>query len=206
MSQAKLQARRWVWFLDVVFGAIVALGIQTYEPTIKAAWQLGALETVLSLVVAIAAAFFVVYDIVVYHLLVRKYRYTVSSIGFIRFFLDLVMAFILYTLLVSALQANPDWYAMLWSLTLWHAAATVWHLLAQAELSEPSDDNTLAESVGSHVVFILIYWAVAFVSYGFAQQEMASLELSPDSVALTSLSISILAVSALRWHRVLVKL
>lgn len=104
MTTPAAHAQRWIWFLDVVFGAIVALGIEKYEPVIREAWFQGIRAFVLSLFVSISVCSFVVYDIAVYHALASKFPYRMTALGFARFYLDLVMAFILYVLLVNAFQ------------------------------------------------------------------------------------------------------
>ncbi|TCI02901.1 hypothetical protein EZV61_11440 [Corallincola luteus] len=198
------QAGRWIWFLDVVFGAIVALGIQKYEPVVKQAWELGLATFVTSLVVASCIGFFVVYDIAVYHALANKYPYRMSFLGFSRFFLDLVMAFLLYLLLVNSFQVTPEWFPILITISTWHVAAMIWHLIATNEHPQTSSHSDV--SALPHLIFIGIYWLVAFLADGFSKHE---LQLAHDSQARTTLvvlAITILAVSAYRWQQILKKL
>ncbi len=190
---------QWVWFLDVVFGAIVALGIEKYEPVIRDAWSQGFEVFIPSLFVTACITTFIVYDIVAYNLLVKKFPYTKSKKGFIRFFLDLVMAFILYVLLVNALKLRPDWYSILITISLWHLAAQVWHLLARKEHNEKI---TFHEAVKPHLLFIIIYWCVAIVVYICS----SILGLNNEWLSLATLivmSASIFIVSLTRWNVVM---
>jgi hypothetical protein len=93
MTHKLEHAERWKWFLDIVFGAIVALAIQKYEPVVRVAWSQGLVSFSFSLFVSICVCSFVVYDISAYHILVKEFAYSRGKLGFMRFYLDLIMAF-----------------------------------------------------------------------------------------------------------------
>ncbi|MCC2682535.1 MAG: hypothetical protein K0S36_2099, partial [Nitrosospira multiformis] len=78
---------KWTGFIDVVFGAIVALGIEKYGDFFPQAWHGGVGVFLLSLLVSIAVCSFVVYDIAVYHDLTIQYPYRSTFRGFVRFYL-----------------------------------------------------------------------------------------------------------------------
>jgi hypothetical protein len=184
----------------VVFGAIVALGIGKYEGVIRHVWELGPGATALSLFVAGSIGCFVVYDIAVYHLLVGKYPYQLSPIGFLRFYLDLVMAFILYVLLASALQVNPDWLTILVAVSLWHLAAVAWHVLARRELRATDDAS---KSYLMHGVFVCIYWISAFLAWTIGGGIFGLADGRWKTPALVVVSAAILIISLYRWVQVL---
>ncbi len=203
MTQSKNHAQRWIWFIDVVFGAIVASSIEKYEPVVRDAWSQGIGSFLLSLFVAISACSFVVYDIAVYHALANKFPYRLSMLGFVRFYLDLVMAFILYVLLVEALQTHPDWVAILAALSFWHCAAAIWHLLARREHEVTGG---MASAIHPHLYFILIYWLVAFLAHAFATKVLGFDNIALSTFILIVTSATILAVSLFRWNQVLRKI
>lgn len=196
-------AQRWIWFLDVVFGAIVALGIEKYEPVIRDAWLQGIGSFTLSLVVTISVFSFVVYDIAVYHALAKKFPYQLSALGFARFYLDLVMAFVLYVLLANALQAHPDWIAILVTVSFWHLAATAWHLLARREHGAAGG---IVSTVGPHVLFIITYWIVAFLASTFGTRVLGIDNGPLSNFILVVVSVTIFAVSLFRWNQVIRKI
>lgn len=200
MTQPGDHATRWIWFLDVVFGAIVALGIEKYAVVIEQAWQAGAVTLILSLLSAVAVCSFVVYDIAIYHALAKKYPYRMSKPGFARFYLDLVMAFILYMLLVSAFQVRPEWFAILATISIWHLAAMSWHGLARFE--DPS--VSLGPAIGPHLLALVGYWGVTYVLADIVERELLGLDDSPSSaVKLVAICACILAFSMLRWLHVI---
>lgn len=200
MSNRTEHAQRWIWFLDVVFGAIVALGIQKYEPVIREAWAHGAGCFILSLFVAIAVCSFVVYDIAIYHTLVKKYPYQLSALGYLRFYLDLIMAFVLYVLLVNAFQTAPDWRAILAAVSFWHLSAIAWHLLAR---HEHGTGGSGVSAVGPHLMFIAAYWSSAWLAGRLASQGTALDPAAVDRLVLIVVSATILAVSLFRWRQVI---
>lgn len=195
--------QRWVWFIDVVFGAIVALGIAKYEPVVRSAWQAGLSQVSFSLFIAISICSFVVYDIAVYHALVKKFPYKLSMLGFVRFYLDLVMAFILYVLLISAFAQSPDWVAILTAVSCWHIAAVIWHIMARCE--HPQTEGW-AVAVLPHVAFIALYWVLAGLFYLYAKNTLQHNDAQTSDMVLVLVSTMILFVSFYRWNQVLKKI
>ena len=192
-------AQRWKWFLDIVFGAIVALSIQKYDPVVREAWQHGPGAFALSLFVAFSICSFVVYDVVAYNALVSKLSYSLSPMGFVRFYLDLVMAFVLYVLLNAALRIDPDWVLILTTISVWHLAAVLWHLLA---LREHNKLDEAGEPVMSHVSFVILYWSVAFVATAVGEQVFRLSGPTLAQLVLLMVAATILMVSIFRLNRV----
>jgi len=199
MATPTEHAQKWIWFLDVVFGAVVALGIEKYEPVIRAAWLDGACSFALSLFVGISIFSFVAYDVVVYHKLAEKYPYCLTALGFVRFYLDLVMAFLLYVLLVNALQAEPDWFAILVTVSIWHVAAVAWHLIARIEHKV---SGGLGRAILPHVLAIAIYWVVVFLAGAFGTKVMGLDDAGLSTYKLFLAAAMILTVSIFRWNQV----
>jgi hypothetical protein len=196
------QSQRWRWFLDVVFGAIVALGIQEYSKVVPGAWQQGGAALAMSLFIAFSACSFVVYDIAIFHELTIKYPYRTTLMGFIRFYLDLVMAFMLYLLLMSAFKPVPDWAAIAGPVSFWHLGAFAWHVTAQFE-HHVSDAKPGAAF--QHIVFIGTYWTVTGI-VGVVGQQAFDLHGTPlDSLMLVTLCGTILVVSFYRWSYIIRK-
>lgn len=192
-------AQKWTWFIDVVFGAVVALGIEKYEPVLRAAWLEGACSFALSLFVGISIFSFVAYDVLVYHKLADKYPYCLTTLGFVRFYLDLVMAFLLYVLLVNALQAGPDWFAILMTVSIWHIAAIAWHLIAR---SEHKVSGGLSRAILPHVWATAIYWFVVFSVGVFGTKVMGLDDAGLSTYKLLFAAAMILAISIFRWNQV----
>ncbi len=201
MTISKAHSQRWTWFLDVVFGAIVALGIQEYEPTLRKAMSQETESLVLSVYVAFAIFSFVVYDISVYHTLVKKFPYRLTALGFVRFYVDLVMAFALYVLMVSAFKEQPCWYDIVTAITVWHIAAFAWHVLARREYGVVKD---FFSSAMPHIWFIAIYWLYAGIVYSFGKVIRLE-DPALSSFILIIVSTTIFVVSLFRWNQVLEK-
>jgi len=201
MSATQMTAansQRWGWFLDIVFGAIVAISIEKYEPVLRDAWNQGFTAFAISLSVAIAVCSFVVYDIAAYHVFTGKYPYGNTRLGFARFYLDLIMAFTLYVLLVNAFQKEPDWVSIAATISFWHLGALVWHGLAQMEVGTVKED---IHAVLPHILYIITYWIVVLVAYALGST-LALDEKSQSTLTLISLSIAILCISLVRLSAV----
>ncbi|WP_416398839.1 hypothetical protein [Allohahella sp. A8] len=196
------QSQRWVWFIDVVFGAIVALGIQSYEPVVSEAWAQGLSEFVLTIVVGISIFSFVVYDIAVYHALVKKFPFGMTSLSFLRFYLDLVMAFTLYLLLANAFQLYPDWLSILVAVSFWHCAAVAWHLLARSEYKVVGG---LSSAVLPHISFIAVYCLAAFLAAQIADKVFGLESTALSTSILIVVCLTILVVSLFRWNQIIKK-
>jgi hypothetical protein len=199
-AKEPIQAERWAWFLDVVFGAIVAVALEKFEPTLTEAWKSGFFDIGKCLFVAFAAFSFFVYDIAAYHILVNKYPYHVTNLGFVRFYLDLVLAFLLFMFLMAALAAVPErnTIGMVAFISLWHLGAMSWHFLARYEAGL----SILTPTLIPHVVFVAIYWALLGAWYVVCNWWL-KLNLPWDSVSLLFLiSTTIFAISIWRWHQV----
>ncbi|MCW5599402.1 MAG: hypothetical protein KIT59_09860 [Nitrosomonas sp.] len=154
------KSQRWIWFVDVLFGAIVALGIAKYEPTVREIWRQEEYSLlVVSLFVSASVWSFVVYDIAVFHILTKRFPYNINRLGFLRFYVDLIMVSILYILMVNAFQAPPDWLDIAITVSSWHFVAIIWHVLAQYE--HKKTDGLIKDAI-PHFKFILSYWFVVF--------------------------------------------
>ncbi|WP_418140501.1 hypothetical protein NUW46_14965 [Marinobacter sp. MA] len=196
------QSQRWVWFIDVVFGAIVALGIQIYEPVAREAWSQGVSEFLLTIFVGISIFSFVVYDIAVYHALTNKFPFGMTSLSFLRFYLDLVMAFTLYLLMANAFQLHPDWVSIIAAVSFWHCAAVAWHLLARQEHDVVGG---ISSAVLPHVSFIAVYWTVAFVAAQIGEEIIGLDGTALSSLILIIVSTTILFISLFRWNQIIKK-
>lgn len=202
-SQQSQHVERWIWFLDVLFGAIAAIAIDRYEPIVRNAWATGIGTFSLSVFVAICVGSFFVYDVAVYHSLAKKFPYKITVIGFARFYLDLVMAFILFLLLTDAFNAYPNWFTILITITSWHVAAAIWHLFAQYEAQSMGNFRI---AVLPHVVFIGIYWLASFLPYILGLRIFGFNEVTMSSPILVILSATIAIASVWRWTQVIHKL
>lgn len=203
MNAASEQSLRWVWFIDVVFGAIVALGIQRYEPIVLESWSQGFNEFILTIFVGVSIFSFVVYDIAVYHALVKKYPFNTSLLSFLRFYLDLVMAFTLYLVLANAFQFRPDWVSIIAAISFWHLSASAWHLLAKCECGV---FDGMARTVFPHIYFIAIYWTVAFFTTQIGERLLGLKDVVLTNLLLTVVSATILSISLFRWNQVIRKI
>lgn len=200
MNATLEQTQRWVWFIDVVFGAIVALGIQSYSPVVREAWSQGISEFAITVYVGLSLFTFVVYDIAIYHALVKKYSFSMTFPSFLRFYLDLVMAFTLYLLLANGFQAHPDWVSIITAVLFWHFAAMAWHLLARIE---HKDKEKFASAVLPHVLFIAIYFIVAFFATQIRNNTFGLEETVLSTLILIIVSTTILFISLFRWNQVI---
>jgi len=193
---------RWIWFLDVLFAGIAALMLQQYEPVVRQAWASGTGTFIISVSVAICLTMFFVYDVAVYDALARKYPYKITALGFGRFNIDLVMAFVLFLLLSDAFRKNPDWFTILGTISVWHILACIWHILARKEES-PQGSSLIP--IYPHVCFIGIYWSVA-ISINYVLRWYGVSDVTRSNVVLVMLSVAIAVVSVWRWKQIVHKL
>ena len=193
--------QRWIWFLDVLFGAIVALALERYEPVLGQVWAKGLLATAISVFVTLAVFSFVIYDIAVYHALAKKFPYRLTRLGFGRFYLDLIMAFALYALLVQTLRLDPNWVTILGIISGWHGAALIWHLIARREHGVRDD---MWAAVAPHAMFVAMYWSIAWLATG-AGRVLELADETRTTFTLVSTGLAILGVSLFRWKQVLMR-
>jgi hypothetical protein len=191
-------AERWAWFVDVLFGAIAAIAIANFKEDIVTAWHPGYFETIKATIAALAAWSFFVYDVAVYHVLIKKYPYLVTFKGFARFYLDIVMVFLLYMMLSAALASDPEkhTWGILLSVSFWHLAAAGWHAMAQSEES-PRSPNPIA--IMPHIGFIAIYWLIVLIVHCMVKRPINS------TPVMFAVSGAIFVVSLWRWRQVVVR-
>ncbi|MEL7059830.1 MAG: hypothetical protein AAGN46_07360 [Acidobacteriota bacterium] len=190
---------RWLWVLDVVFGATAALGFETLQETLRATAHTPSV-LVKQIVVALSLYIFFLYDVSAVHILVKKYPYRVSFISGCRYLLDISMSFLLMMMLIPGVNQHPEGSTLeiLTALTLWHACAFLWHVLANWEHRIPP---TLSAFSG-HFLFIAIYWLVFGV--WAAARAWQDLPLATDDVGLLyAISITVAAVAIRRAWRIM---
>ena len=86
---------RWVWILDIVFGSVIGFGFQKLEEGLRLTAKSSVSAFMKHLFMAAGFLGFVIYDIGVYHILIKNFPYDVSSLSAARYVLDLIMAFLL---------------------------------------------------------------------------------------------------------------
>ena len=194
------QAERWPWFIDVLFGATAALGLEKYGDQFLLLWPQGPIRILQSLVVAAGIALFVVYDIAIYHVLVKKFPFKFSKKSFVRLYLDLVMVFLLYLLLAVGLKPDARWVEVLIIVSSWNFAAALWHILARWEI-KPKDDWRYA--ILPHYGFILCYWTVLGLAWLALSFVAMPSEDTRGRLFLVLACVTIGGVSWFRWGQVL---
>jgi hypothetical protein len=194
-------AERWVWFIDVVFGAVTGLALDKFEPVVRAAAARSVADLFMEIVVGLCLVLFLVYDVAALHLFVRRYPYHVSSVGYSRFVLDVCMAFVLFVFITSAIDAGPERkvYATVVSLTIWHSLALLWHWLARLEGGGP---GPLRRSVLPHILFIALYWSVPLGWHFFCNTLMGWNLPVRSRVPLLILCGTFGGVAVYRWYQV----
>lgn len=194
------QAERWPWFIDILFGVVATKGIEKYAEQFLALWPQGGLQVLQSLIVAAGIALFVVYDIAIYHVLVRKFRFTFSKKGFVRLYLDLGMVFLLYLLLVEGLKPKAQWAEVLIIVSTWHFMAALWHILARWEHNVKGNWQY---AILPHYGFILCYWTLPALAW-WVLPIVATPSVETRSQLLLLLAcLTIGGVSWFRWGQVL---
>ncbi len=187
--------------IDVLFGAIAAIALEKYEPVVRAAWTSGLARFSVSVFVAICICSFFVYDVAVFHVLVKKYPYRMTVLGFLRFYLDVVMAFVLFLLLSDALNASPNWFTIIVTVTFWHIAAVVWYLLA---CTDQGVFKGAQSALIPHPLFVAVYWLVMGTANAIGRYAGLA-EALLSTVLLLAASATILCVSLFRWNQVIRK-
>lgn len=205
MEKSQDICQQWVTIVDVVFGGIITLGYQRLEESLKIAIKESIWIFWRRTFTAFVFLFFVIYDVGVYHVIIKTYPYAVTALSGGRYVSDLLMAFALLIILVRGLSPNAERSGLeiLIALTVWHLGAISWHLLAHFE------KHHVLAPIGSflpHIIFISLYWTllvvVSFVRYG--RLSRAGLLRNLTSVAyISSLSVLLLAVSIYRSVQIL---
>ncbi len=204
------QADRWVWFVDVLFAAIAATAFERAEPEFRKLWTMSGELFFDRSLAALAVIIFFAYDVSVYQVLVKQYPYQITSIGFFRFVLDVLMAFVMLLLLMSGLSGTTipkagtapvpaaiPLVSLLALLTVWHVLAAIWHFLANLEIH-----GTLPpfRSITPLFGFPLLFWAL----WGLLQLLKWVVDFDDHSIErakLWCICIAIMLVSVVRWRQ-----
>lgn len=204
--------QRWIWLLDVVFGATAAFGFENLQQSIRSATSTD--DLVKQIFSALALYIFFLYDVSVLHILIQRYPYKVNIISVCRYFLDVCMAFLLMLILIPGLQEKPEdsTVVILFAITTWHISAFVWHLLAHIDQKDQANPPDLQQVIQpreikiqwktfiSHFTFAGIYWLVFGFSCGIQCWHKHSVDVKSVQ-HLYFLCITIITVSLWRtWH------
>ena len=155
---------RWVWILDIIFGSVIGFGFQKLEEGLRASARASTTAFLKHLLMAMGFLGFVIYDIGVYHILIKTFPYDFSRPSAARYVLDLVMAFLLMIILVRGLSsdAGENLFEILIALSLWHLAAICWHFAAAVQMH---NEIPKVSTFLPHLVFIGLYWSFFGVWY-----------------------------------------
>lgn len=194
---------RWVWILDIVFGSIIGFGFQRLEEGLRLTAKSSVSAFMKHLFMAAGFLGFVIYDIGVYHILIKNFPYDVSRLSAARYVLDLIMAFLLMVILVRGLSidAGKHVFEILIALSLWHIAAMCWHFAASRQLNGVLPE---VKTFSPHVAFIIIYWS-AFALWYFLNREDNQRTLAEPTGFLVWLAASLLLISIWRSHQMIQK-
>lgn len=97
---------RWVWILDIVFCSVIGFGFQKLEERLRLTARSSVSAFLKHLFMAAGFLGFVIYDIGVYHILIKSFPYDVSRLSPVGYVLDLIMAFLLMGILVRGLSID----------------------------------------------------------------------------------------------------
>jgi hypothetical protein len=195
-----LMAAQWTRIMDIVFGGIVVFGLENLVLHVGEALQRPVRCFVPQLYAAVAVYVFLIYDVAVFHMLVEQLPYRERWLGFVRFFLDLVMAFTLMMVVVpTCLLQGFATVTMVVGTSVWHVAAGLWHWVAHREHGRGAPRRW---AYLPHALAIAAYWL--FLAGAVAVQhrplERASLA-APFPLAV--LSTLIIGVALLRMWQML---
>lgn len=194
---------RWVWILDIVFGSIIGFGFQRLEEGLRLTAKSSVSAFMKHLFTAAGFLGFVIYDIGVYHILIKNFPYDVSRLSAARYVLDLIMAFLLMVILVRGLSIDAGKHAfeILIALTLWHVAAMCWHVAASMQINGSMPE---VHTFSPHVAFIITYWST-FALWCFLIVEGRHRRLAEPTGFLVWLAASLLLISIWRSHQMIQK-
>lgn len=194
---------RWVWILDIVFSSVIGFGFQKLEEGLRLTARSSVSAFMKHLFMAAGFLGFVIYDIGVYHILIKNFPYDVSSLSAARYVLDLIMAFLLMVILVRGLSidAGKHVFEILIALSLWHIAAMCWHFAASMQRNGVMPDvNTFSP----HVAFIAMYW-LTFALWYFPNGEDRQSKLAEPTGFRVFLAAALLLISIWRSHQMIQK-
>jgi hypothetical protein len=194
---------RWAWILDMVFGAIIAFGFQRLEEGLRVSAKSSVTAFLKHLFMASGFIGFVIYDIGVYHILIKKFPYDVSELSAVRYVLDLVMAFLLMVILVRGLSIDvgKHIFEILIALSMWHIAAMCWHFAASMQIKGSTPEW---KTFFPHILFVMIYWSTFALWYLTGAQDRRS-KLAEPTGFLMLLALSLLLISAWRSNQMIQK-
>jgi hypothetical protein len=192
---------RWAWILDMVFGAIIAFGFQRLEEGLRASAKSSMTAFLKHLFMASGFIGFVIYDIGVYHILIKKFPYDVSELSAVRYVLDLLMAFLLMVILVRGLSidAGKHVFEILIALSMWHIAAMCWHFAASMQINGSRPE---LKTFSPHILFVMIYWSTFALWYLTGAQDRQS-KLAEPTGFLVWLALPLLLISIWRSNQMI---
>jgi len=144
--------------INVFFGGIITVGLNRFlfdfllpqEPKLYH-FDIPVLFDFLFFIIAF---FWVVSQWVIYHELIKKYPYGISN-G--RFFIDIVRFSLMFIILNTSFLAHTRFFALILSITIWHAVSLVWHLWNR-EL-----EYKVRTHIRVHIISVISYASISIV-------------------------------------------
>ena len=198
-------ADKWQWFLYVLFGGIGTLAMRRLDEGLWAAGQVSPVQLMHYVSLAVCLFAFLIYDVGALAVLIKKFPYKISGWSAARYFLDIVMVFLLFLLLMSGLGPVPasdiasklvnvppqSPLVMICAVSAWHIGAAIWHFLASFDHGHlPAPTAYLP-----HVLFAGAYWLVYAIGHWVFNLDTTWL--------LSLIGLTVLAISIFRWFQVI---
>jgi hypothetical protein len=154
MTESKVE-EKWLWLLHVVFGLSITLGFRKLEETLSSEGNL--ICQLCQIYEAVCLYVFFLYYILVYNCLVKKFPYKKSKYCVLRVFVDLILAFLFFKLLITGMKPFNEQpkYSIITLISFWHFFVMIWYILALT--------NTSREGRKYHKLILLgVFWGVFY--------------------------------------------
>ena len=150
-------ADNWIWVLDVVYGAIIGLGYERLQDTLRNLRKVSTRSFFAHIFISLCFISFAIYDVTTFHILTHKFPYKIETWSALRYSLDLLITFMLMLVVLRGVGSKPEESAIeiLCALSCWHIGALLWHFAAALEYA---GHTPRLGAFLPHLVFIGLYW------------------------------------------------
>lgn len=165
--QKQPYSENWILFINFLFAAVAALSIERLQPIVLDVPDSTFARYSLNIYMYFCAFSFFIYFVSIYNYLIRLFPYTISVLSYSRLYIDLVQVIVFFLFVSRSLTVEPEQHfiTLIVTITFWHLAAMIWHVLAVLEHRRPSTLFALPGMAAPHIVFVLMYWTLPILLF-----------------------------------------
>lgn len=180
-----------VAFIDIIFAMIIGMSFGFFKD-----YLVNFSLTLINMMVFglfVATYFFIISDWIFYHELMNKYPYTKD---YSRFFIDLVVFFLMFLLTYFAFNARNTKYLIFYivNVALWHFGVATWHYYAKKEYQYMKKE--IDKSIVAHIKRF-VYFASVAILYFIADQFIVNENVTYFAAAFITVGL----IGYFNWNR-----